>query len=82
MKNRKKWIIIGAVALAVIALGALGATRMNIRFGQQKKDEEVKQEVVRRGEFLVRVRESGNLRSFLEVDVRSNVEGEIVENSR
>ena len=79
MRNQKKWIIIGAIALVVIAVGAIGATRMNFSFGQQKKDEEVKQEVVRRGEFLVRVRESGNLRSFLEVDVRSNVEGEIVE---
>ena len=78
MKNRKKLIIIGAVALVVIAVGAIGATRMNFSFGKQKKDEEVKQEVVRRGEFLVRVRESGNLRSFLEVDVRSNVEGEII----
>ena len=79
MKNRKKWIIIGAIALVVIAVGAIGATRMNFSFGKKKKDAEIKQEVVRRGEFLVRVRESGNLRSFLEVDVRSNVEGEIVE---
>ena len=79
MKNRKKWIIIGAIAVVVIAVGAIGATRMNLSFGQNKKEAEEKQEVVRRGEFLVRVRESGNLRSFLEVDVRSNVEGEIVE---
>ena len=79
MKSRKKWFIIGAIAVVVIAVGAIGATRMNFSFGQQKKDEEVKQEVVRRGEFRVRVRESGNLRSFLEVDVRSNVEGEIIE---
>lgn len=78
MKNRKKWFIIGAIAVVVIAAGAIGATRMNFSFGQEKKDEEVKQEVVRRGEFRVRVRESGNLRSFLEVDVRSNVEGEII----
>ena len=79
MRNRKKWIIIAVIALVVIAVGAIGATRMNFSFGKKKKDEEVKQEVVRRGEFRVRVRESGNLRSFLEVDVRSNVEGEIVE---
>ena len=79
MKDRKKWIIVGAIALVVIAVGAIGATRMNFSFGQNKKKTEDKQEIVRRGEFLVRVRESGNLRSFLEVDVRSNVEGEIVE---
>ncbi len=79
MKNRKKWIIIGAIAIVVIAVGAIGATRMNVGFGQKKEKADDKQEVVRRGEFLVRVRESGNLRSFLEVDVRSNVEGEIVD---
>ena len=79
MKDRKKWIIVGAIALVVIAVGAISATRMNFSFGQNKKKTEDKQEIVRRGEFLVRVRESGNLRSFLEVDVRSNVEGEIVE---
>ena len=79
MKIRKKWLIIGVVAIVVIALGAIGATRMNISFGAKKQETEVKQEVVRRGEFLVRVRESGTLRSFIEVDVRSNVEGEIVE---
>ena len=72
-------IIIGAIALVVIAVGAIGATRMNFSFGKDKKENENKQEVVRRGEFIVRVRESGNLRSFLEVDVRSNVEGEIIE---
>ena len=79
MKNRKKWLIIGVAVIVVISLGAIGATRMNISFGGKKEESEVKQEVVRRGEFLVRVRESGNLRSFIEVDVRSNVEGEIVE---
>ena len=79
MRNRKKWIIIGIVAVTVIAVAAIGATRMKFSFGQNKKKAEDKQEVVRRGEFLVRVRESGTLRSFIEVDVRSNVEGEIVD---
>ncbi len=79
MKNRKKLLIIAVVAAVVIAIGAIGATRMNFSFGGKKEKAEVKQEVVRRGEFLVRVRESGTLRSFIEVDVRSNVEGEIVE---
>ena len=79
MKNRKKWIIVGIATVVIIAVGAIGMTRMNFSFGQKKKEAEVKQEVVRRGEFLVRVRESGNLRSFIEVDVRSNVEGEIID---
>ena len=79
MKNRKKWIIIGVVALVVIAAAAIGATRLNLTIGKQAKKEEDKREVVRRGKFLVKVRESGYLRSFIEVDVRSNVEGEIVE---
>jgi len=78
MKKRKKWIIIGAIALVVISVVAIGATRVNLNFGQQKKKNEDKQEVVRRGKFVVRVRESGTLRSFIEVDVRSNVEGEIL----
>ncbi len=76
MKKRKKWIIFGIVGLAIITV-IVGATRISGGLGQQKGDNEVKQEVVRRGEFRVKVRESGNLRSFIEVDVRSNVEGEI-----
>ena len=52
MKNRKKWIIIGVIALVVIAVGAIGATRMDFSFGQSKKETEEKQEIVRRGEFL------------------------------
>lgn len=34
-------------------------------------------EVVRRGEFVVKLRETGNLEALLSVEVRSNVEGEI-----
>ena len=76
MKKRKKWIILGIVGLAAITV-IVGATRISGGLGEQKGDNEVKREVVRRGEFRVKVRESGNLRSFIEVDVRSNVEGEI-----
>ena len=76
MKKRKKWIILGIVGLATIIV-IVGATRISGGLGEQKGDNEVKREVVRRGEFRVKVRESGNLRSFIEVDVRSNVEGEV-----
>lgn len=75
MKIGKKWIIISTVAIIVVAVVVIGATRMN--FGKKNVDEEDKREVVRRGEFLEKVQESGSLRSFIEVDVRSNVEGEI-----
>ena len=77
MKIGKKWSIIGGIAIVVIVIGLIGATQIN--FGDNKNDEEVKREVVRRGEFLVKVQESGTLRSLIEVDVRSNVEGEIKE---
>ncbi len=76
MKIGKKWIIIGTAAI-VVAVAVIGATQIN--FGQKKDEDEDKREVVRRGEFLVKVQESGTLRSFIEVDVRSNVEGEIKE---
>lgn len=76
MKISKKWFVIGTVAIVVIAIVVIGATRINNR---QKEDGEDKREVVRRGEFLVKVQESGSLRSFIEVDVRSNVEGEITQ---
>lgn len=77
MKIGRKWIVLGSIAVVVIVIGVIGATQ--IRFGNDSKDEEDKQEVVRRGEFLVKVQESGRLRSLVEVDVRSNVEGEILD---
>ena len=77
MKIGKKWIIIGTVTIIAITVVVIGATRIN--FGQSKNEDEDKREVVRRGQFLEKVQESGSLRSFIEVDVRSNVEGEIKE---
>ena len=76
MKIGRKWFVIGSIAIVVIVIGVIGATQ--IKFGNSNNDEEAKQEVVRRGEFLVKVQESGRLRSLVEVDVRSNVEGEIL----
>lgn len=77
MKFGKKRIIILSVVVVVIIVGIVGVTRFNN--ANKKNEEEAKQEVVRRGEFLVKVQETGNLRSLLEVDVRSNVEGEILQ---
>ena len=77
MKIGRKWFVIGSIAIVVIVIGVIGATQ--IKFGDDKKKEEDKREVVRRGEFLEKVQESGRLRSLVEVDVRSNVEGEILE---
>ncbi|RKU07138.1 hypothetical protein C6502_17850 [Candidatus Poribacteria bacterium] len=75
--NRKRIIVllISVLIVALVAVVAFGATKI---FGKKDKDDaEEKKEVVRRGEFIVKVRESGNLEPLISVDVRSNVEGEI-----
>ena len=75
--NRKRAIvlIISVLIVALVAVVAFGATRI---FGKKDKDDaDEKKEVVRRGEFIVKVRESGNLEPLISVEVRSNVEGEI-----
>ncbi len=77
MKIGRKWFVIGSIVIVVIVICVIGATQ--IKFGNSNNDQEDKREVVRRGEFLVKVQESGRLRSLVEVDVRSNVEGEILE---
>ncbi len=48
-----------------------------IKVKGEKDDDEEKMEVARRGEFVVKLRETGNLEALLSVEVRSNVEGEI-----
>ena len=73
--NRKQTIVLIISVLVFVAVVAIGATRI---FGKKdKENEEDKKEVVRRGEFIVKVRESGNLEPLISVEVRSNVEGEI-----
>ena len=75
--NRKRTIIliISALIVVLVTVVAFGATKL---FGKKDKaDSDEKKEVVRRGEFIVKVRESGNLEPLISVDVRSNVEGEI-----
>ncbi len=73
--NRKRTIVLIISVLVLVAVVAIGATKI---FGKKDKDDtDEKKEVVRRGEFIVKVRESGNLEPLISVDVRSNVEGEI-----
>lgn len=74
--NRKRLIVLIISVLVLVAVVAIGATKI---FGKKdsKDSADEKKEVVRRGEFIVKVRESGNLEPLISVDVRSNVEGEI-----
>jgi len=70
----KRIIIIGSV-IAVVALAGLSialTTRGNNRDMVPQKTE-----VVKRGDFVVKINASGNLESLLSVEVKSNVEGEI-----
>ena len=74
--NRKRTIVLIISVLVLVAVVAIGATKI---FGKKDKEDnpDEKKEVVRRGEFIVKVRESGNLEPLISVEVRSNVEGEI-----
>ena len=75
MTIKRKVILITGILVVISALVAIGATK--IRNNKNKDDSDQKKEAVRRGEFIVKIRESGNLESLVSVEVRSNVEGEI-----
>ncbi len=70
--NRKHIIILSLVVLLVVTV-----TIVVTKIIGKKDDDEEKIEVVRRGEFVVKLRETGNLEALVSVEVRSNVEGEI-----
>ena len=75
--NRKRLIVLIISVLVLVAVVAIGATKIFFGKKDSKDSADEKKEVVRRGEFIVKVRESGNLEPLISVDVRSNVEGEI-----
>ena len=76
MRYNRKRLVILAVAVLLVAVVAIAVKNI---IWQKGDDDEDKMEVVRRGEFVVKLRETGNLEALLSVDVRSNVEGEIEE---
>jgi len=70
----KRIVVIGSViiVLVLVGLGIVLATRSNNHDEAQQKTE-----VVKRGDFVIKINASGNLESLLSVEVKSNVEGEI-----
>lgn len=74
MKKKKKKIIIIIISVFVI-LAAVFVVFGRGRGKQNKKPDRV--EVVRRGPFVAKLHETGNLEPLIKVEVRSNVEGEI-----
>ena len=71
----KRVIIIVSIVMLLILAGlviAFTTTR-----GKNDKGTSLKTEVVKRGDFVIKVGSSGNLESLLTVEVKSNVEGEI-----
>ena len=73
----KKLII--TVAIVVILIGAAGWVVLSR--GKNGTDPALapKIEVVKRGDFQMTIRATGNLEPLLDVEVKSNVEGEVVE---
>ena len=66
---------IWGVILVAFILVSTGCDRIPIR--KKKQDTEDKTEMVRVGEFRVKIRETGNLEPLISVEVKSNVSGEI-----
>ena len=72
-KKKKKLVITGTVIILIAVVVFVGFGRM--RGNSEKKPDRI--EVVRRGPFVVKLNERGNLEPLIKVEVKSNVEGEI-----
>jgi multidrug efflux pump subunit AcrA (membrane-fusion protein) len=74
MKKKKLIIIIGIIVV-LLASGSFAAFKVRGMMKPEKKPDRI--EIARRGPFVVKLSERGNLDSLIKVEVRSNVEGEI-----
>ena len=74
MDKLRKWAAAAAAAcVSVVSLAAVGCGGETEARGGQARTE-----AVRKAPFVVRVQESGRLEALISVDVKSNVEGEIL----
>ena len=73
MKN-----LIIAVAVIIVLIGAIGWVVLGRTKNGPDPSLAKKVEVVERGDFQMRISATGNLEPLFDVEVKSNVEGEIV----
>ena len=73
----KKVIIAAAVVLVLVV--AIGWVVLGRGGNGQDAAQEQKIEVVERGDFQMRISATGNLEPLIDVEIKSNVEGEIIE---
>ncbi|MDA1192176.1 MAG: efflux RND transporter periplasmic adaptor subunit [Candidatus Poribacteria bacterium] len=74
--KRKTLIVIAGVGLVTVAAGLL-VWRAKAASPNDNQNNDRRTEVVRRGSFVVKIRETGILEPLVKVNVKSNVEGEI-----
>lgn len=74
MKKKRKVITIIGIIVVVLAVGSFFGSKFLLKKPEKKAD---RIEIVRRGAFIVKLSERGNLDSLVKVEVRSNVEGEV-----
>ena len=72
----KKVIIAAAVVLVLVV--AIGWVVLGRGKNGQDLAQEQKIEVVERGDFQMRISATGNLEPLIDVEIKSNVEGEII----